>query len=564
MASSPRAAGLLLPLTLAFSFAPLAHAPLAEAATIRHVNRVDASCGGRSPCYGSIQAAVNAAQAGDTIQIQAGAYVEQVSISGKNRTARTEASRIVIQADPTAPVGSVVVHGPVQQCTQGHAIRIQQSRFVTIRGLTITGAGGAGVALDGGGPNLAVRLERNRIVGNGGPGCDGGVTIAGGNVGTLIVNNVIVGNGRNGIVTTDPDGGLHVLVQNTIHGNGWNGVSVSPTHAMLLVNNAITSNGVQPGSTGGRVGLWREPAPGALPVALALRNNLVCGNRLGEIAGAVLDGTDGDNLTPTGSEGAGVAASAGCDAAVTLYRALVAGELPNLVDVDPSPAAASPLIDRGVDPRTVLTPDLNTRLEADYFAEGVRPAVGTPGGTARFDIGAVELRPSAAPPVVVFVAPPSNAHVRGLVDVQAQATAPGGVVAVALRADGQQLPVSMAPSPPASVITATAGWSTTSVADGVHTLTATATTGTQQAGTASRTVIVDNTPPDTQITGGPSGTITSTGATFSFVGDDNLSPATGLAFAWSLDGGPFGAFNESTAATLSAIAQLAGASIAAK
>ena len=38
-----------------------------EAGTIRHVNRTDAGCGGQSPCYGNIQAAVNAAQPGDTV-----------------------------------------------------------------------------------------------------------------------------------------------------------------------------------------------------------------------------------------------------------------------------------------------------------------------------------------------------------------------------------------------------------------------------------------------------------------------------------------------------------------
>ena len=544
---------LILGVILVCAFGALADAPIAEGTTIRHVNRTDTSCGGRSPCYGSIQAAVNAAQAGDTIQIQPGAYVEQVSISGKNQSAKTEASRIVIQADPSASVGSVVLHGPVQQCAQGHAIRVQQSRFVTIRGLTITGAGGAGVALGGSGQNLAVRLERNRIAGNGGPGCDGGVTIAGGNVGTLIVNNVIVGNGRNGIVTTDPNGGLHVVAQNTIHGNGWNGVSVSRTHALLLVNNAITGNGVQSGSTGGRAGLWREPAAGALPAAIGLRNNLVCGNRLGEIVGAVLDATDGGNLTPTGAEGAGVGSSLGCDDAVTVYRELLAGNPPNLLDADPSPAAASPLVDRGADPRTVLTPDLNTRLEADYFAEGARPAAAAPGGAARFDIGAVELRPSAEPPVVLFAAPLQNAHVRGVVEVQAQATAAGGVVAVALRADSQPLSVSLAPGPPAGAVTATASWSTTSVADGVHTLAATATNGAQMTGTASRTVIVDNTPPDTQITGGPNETIAATSATFTFGGADNLSPASGLVFAWSLDGGPFGGFTGSPTATLSGL-----------
>lgn len=97
-----------------------------EAGTIRHVNRTDAGCGGQSPCYGNIQAAVNAAQPGDTVQIQAGTYVEQVSVTAKNAGATAPATRIVIQADPSAPVGSVVLHGAVNQCAHGHAIRIQQ------------------------------------------------------------------------------------------------------------------------------------------------------------------------------------------------------------------------------------------------------------------------------------------------------------------------------------------------------------------------------------------------------------------------------------------------------
>ena len=211
----------------------------------------------------------------------------------------------MIQADPSAPVGSVVLHGAVTQCAAGHAIQIRQSRFVTIRGLTITGAGGAAIALAGGGDrNLAVHIERNRIVGNGGTGCDGGITIGAGNVGTLIVNNLVLANGRNGIVTLDGEGGPHTLVQNTIHGNGWNGVSATRSHVFLLVNNAITGNGTQTGSTGGRVGVRRETAP--LPLAIVLRNNLICGNRLGEIAGPVLDGADGANLTPGGTEGPGV------------------------------------------------------------------------------------------------------------------------------------------------------------------------------------------------------------------------------------------------------------------
>lgn len=529
-------------------------AGLSEAGAIRHVNRTDATCGGASPCYGGIQAAVNAAQPGDTVQIQAGNYVEQVSVNAKNSSATNPATRIVIQADPSAAVGSVMLRGAVSQCAAGHAIHIRQSRFVTIRGLTITGAGGAAIALAGGGDrNLAVHIERNRIVGNGGTGCDGGITIGAGNVGTLIVNNLVLANGRNGISTVDGEGGPHTLVQNTIHGNGWNGVSATRSHVFLLINNAITGNGAHPGSTGGRVGVRRETAP--LPLAIVLRNNVICGNRLGEIAGPVLDGADGANLTPGGAEGPGVTARPGCDNPALVYRDLAgADHASGSLDDDPTPAPASPLIDRGLDPRTVLTPDLNTRFEADYFGESVRPVAGSAGGPARFDIGAAEARRDGQPPAVVFQAPAANAHVRGTVMVQALATDAGGAVAtVTLRGATQELTVTLAPQPPASPITATASWNTAALPDGIHTLTASATDHAQNAGTAGRTVIVDNTPPETQITGGPVDMVSEPSVTFTFAGTDNLTPAAGLAFAWRLDGDAFTPFAASTSATFSGL-----------
>ena len=530
-------------------------ASTSAAATVRHVSRTDTACGGHSPCYGSIQAAVNAAQPGDTIQIQPGAYVEQVNIAGKNAAAWSESSRIVIQADPAAPVGSVVLHGAVHQCASGHAIRLQQSRFITVRGLTITGAGGAGIALLGGSnQNTAIRIERNRIMGNGGPECDGGITIAAGNVGTLILNNVIIGNGRNGIATVDPAGGPHTIVQNTIHGNGWNGVSATRAHVLLLVNNAITGNGAQTGSTGGRAGVRRETASTPAAPTIVLRNNLVCGNRLGEIAGPVLDGIDGANLTPTGTEGPGVTASPGCDDAGVVYRELAgADDLVNTLDDDPTPAPASPLVDRGLDPRTPLTPQLNPRFEADYFAESARPVAGTAGGVPRFDIGASEARLDTAPPTVAFQVPAVNAHVRGTVTVQAQATDSGGVAALTIQADSQPLTATLDPSPPATTVTATANWTTGTVADGTHTLTAAATDQAQSTATATRTVLVDNTPPDTQITDGPDGPISGSGATFTFAGTDNLTPAAGLAFAWRLDGNEFTPFAAAASATLSGL-----------
>jgi hypothetical protein len=183
--------GLLLLPVLALTLLPTAS--LQQQAHILYVNNTDPTCQGQSPCYATIQAAVDAAQAGDTIRIQAGTYQEQVNISGKNNTtSASEADRIILEADPAAPVGSVILQGAVSQCTNGYAIRLQQSKFITIRGLTITGAGGQAISLMGGNnQNTAIHIERNRIFGNGSGECNGGVTIARGNPGTLIVNNVL-------------------------------------------------------------------------------------------------------------------------------------------------------------------------------------------------------------------------------------------------------------------------------------------------------------------------------------------------------------------------------------
>src|SRR5260370_15742779 len=106
---------------VAVTMALAAAAPSAvDGATVRHVDRSDATCGGRAPCYGSIQAAVNAAQPGDTVQVRAGTYVEQVSITGKDAGAWSEASRIVVQADPAVPAGRGPLHRAGPPFAPGH------------------------------------------------------------------------------------------------------------------------------------------------------------------------------------------------------------------------------------------------------------------------------------------------------------------------------------------------------------------------------------------------------------------------------------------------------------
>ncbi len=525
----------------------------AEAPVTRYVDGTDPTCGGRSPCHDSIRAAVSAAQPGDTVQVGPGTYVEQVVVAGKNSApGATEASRIVIEADPAAPPGAVTLRGAVTRCTRGHAILVQQSRYVTIRGFTITGAGGAAIALLGDhNGNHAVHVERNRIVANGSPSCNGGITIARGNPGTLIVNNLIHGNGRSGIATLDTDGGPHDIVGNTIHGNGWHGVSVNRQHRVLLANNAITHNGTGASHHGVR----REGASHPDPAGIQLLHNLVCGNRAGEIGGPVLDPSDAGNLTPTGSEGPGVSASPACASLAAVYAEAQGPDgLDGTADDGLAPARGSPLVDQGLDPRTLPFPaSRRALLEADFLDAAARPRPAIPGGADRFDIGAIELAVSGgAPPIVGFVQPQASAFLRGPVTVAAEARDADGIVALSLQAAGRPLAAEPVPPPPAPSVAVAATWDTATVADGAHTLTADAVDGAGQRASAQRGVIVDNTPPDTAITAEPASAAAAT-ASFAFTGSDNLSAPETLVFAWRVDGQPFGAFTRATSATVTGL-----------
>ena len=271
---------------------------------------------------------------------------------------------------------------------------MKQSKFITIRGLTITGTGGQAISLMGGNNgNQEIHIELNRIFGNGSSSCNGGITIARGNPGTLIVNNLIYANGRNGITFEDADGGPHYIINNTISGNQWNGIEVARNHILTIANNIVNKNGIASGSTGGRFGIKRESSSGPQPLGIKLRNNLVCGNTLGEINGPVLDATDTGNFTPQGSEGLGVSAFPGCELPANLFANLNGlDSLPNTADDDFSLRQNSLAIDIGMDPRTLgFNPAFNPIFEADFAVEGVRPADGNADRVVSFDAGAFEF-----------------------------------------------------------------------------------------------------------------------------------------------------------------------------
>ena len=374
--------------------------PAQQQPTTLYVNRTDPTCGGHSPCFSTIQAAINAAAPGNSIQIQAGTYPEQLSITGKNNfQGATEVDRIVIEADPATQPGQVVLTGAPGTCTGNHAIRLQQSKFVTIRGLTITGTGGQAISLLGGNnQNQDIHIELNRIFGNGSGSCNGGITVARGNPGTLIVNNLIHFNGRNGITFMDADGGPHYLINNTIYGNQWNGIDVARGHTVTLANNIVNNNGTASGTTGGRSGVRRESSTSPQPAGIKLLNNLVCGNTQGEISAQVLDTTDSSNFTPMGNEGPGVGALPGCELPSNLFGNLDGTDnQPDTVDDDFSLKVNSLAIDVGMDPRTLgFNPSYNPIFEADFVIEGIRPADSNADRVLAFDAGAFEF-PNAPP-----------------------------------------------------------------------------------------------------------------------------------------------------------------------
>ena len=534
----------LVALALLFPAAAIAGLP-----TARYVNGKDPTCGGRQPCYATIQTAVNAAGAGDTVQIQAGRYREQVSVEGKNSSdTAIEADRIIIEADPFAPVGSVVLVGAVSRCSDGHALRVQQSNFVTVRGMTITGARGPAVLLLGGADqNNAIHIERNRIVHNGRDQCNTGIMVGAGNSATVIANNLIYGNAGDGIRFDGASEGPHYVVNNTIHDNEGNGVRVSVHEHVLLVNNAITFNA---GS-----GVRRDPTTLSDPGWIELLHNLVCGNHLREIDRPVMDGADTWNLTPTGREGFGAMATPDCAGSgnIYAYRRGPDGQL-NTEDDDFTLATGSPAIGQGIDPRTLgLEPDLDSLFEADFLSPGARVVGGADGG---FDIGAIAFEtrgPSDQPPQVTIVTPHAASFIRGGVSIRAEARSPRRVANVTLRAGSRALSSTLESVWPGPVTRATGNWNTKGVPDGAYTLTATATDSTGQTMATTHVVIVDNTPPATRITGGPDGTIKTTATTFSFGGSDNLTSPTNLEFAWQLDRGPFTAFASATTASLAGL-----------
>jgi hypothetical protein len=156
-----------------------------------------------TPCYGSVQEAVDAADdPGDVIQVAQGTYtgvqprggyVQSVQLPTKTVTIRGGYSPDFSQWDPDEYVTTLDAQG------QGHVFTIFGAASPVIEGLRITGGdtgagggtwGGGVLAIGGSGPSLTVTLRYNEIISNSASTGSGG----GGGLATFFCNVVLEGN----------------------------------------------------------------------------------------------------------------------------------------------------------------------------------------------------------------------------------------------------------------------------------------------------------------------------------------------------------------------------------
>jgi parallel beta-helix repeat protein len=260
----------------------------AAAATVRRVPQD----------YPTIQAAINAAVAGDTVLVSPGTYVERIDFQEKE-----------ITVESTDGPTSTIIDGN----QAGVVVRIvaNEGQTPVLRGFTVRNGSnepffGGGVYAYGG-PAL---IEGNRVTGN--VGCNGGGIEA--DTSSATIRNNLVSDNRPGCSGGPGGGGILLLgagtanvLNNTITGNvtaaDGGGISLFAAGSPTISGNVISNNATEPGRDGGGISLGN--ATDAL-----IANNVIFGNSasrgggifwLGPNAQPVVNNTIADNTAGSGS-----------------------------------------------------------------------------------------------------------------------------------------------------------------------------------------------------------------------------------------------------------------------
>lgn len=262
--------------------------------------------------FPTIQAAINAAVAGDTVLVAPGVYTENINFNGKAITVSGESGANFTVIDGNGA-------GPVVSFTNGEG---QSSRLV---GFTIRNGGAPG---SGGGMNIYSSspvvtdniIIHNRVYGY----CSPGIYVSTGS--PLIQRNLIGGNSQPSCGSSG--GGIYIIgnssaqiVDNIIVGNSGSGISLFAAGTPVIRGNIIAGN---EGAQGG--GMWIVNQSDALIV-----QNLFFGNTAssgGGIYWLVPQGAQGpllvnNTLVDNDSISGSAIFADGFDAQVRLYNNLI-------------------------------------------------------------------------------------------------------------------------------------------------------------------------------------------------------------------------------------------------
>ncbi len=338
-------------------------------ATVHHV-APGGNCGGASPCYASIQDAVDAASDGDEIRIAQGTFTGVSTYDGKTSLVRIRQRGInlTIRGGYTTtdwehpdPAGHPTVLDAQDQGMVLYMICANcPSHRVTIEGVHITG-GYASQSVSGeeNGGGIHIEFTDNVTIQN----CQvysntadddrtGGIYYSSSDDG-VIQNNVVQNNTGEGIslsYSNSPD-----IVGNTVTGNSATGIFVSSPLGRLVVQNNIVSgngrgiwldsilNGVVEGNTivSNTVGS-SQPGGGIMArwATLTIRANVIRGNESDRGGGLYLGGSNNtiiqNNLIESNratvsydSEGGGMYLNVGQDGSVSLLGNTVTSNTAN-------------------------------------------------------------------------------------------------------------------------------------------------------------------------------------------------------------------------------------------
>lgn len=278
----------------------------AELALVRYV-APGGACLGPTPCYPTIQAAVDASQLGDVIRIAAGTYSDMHSRAGSSQVVHITKS-ITLRGGFSVANGFAWPPHPDTNRTildakgQGRVI-VVQGAGPTLEGLVITG--GAGYFSGGGlySEDGSTVVRNCEIMTNAANGDGGGVFVNRGSVriedsqiadnqatwsgGLRIINNadaILLGNrvARNvaqiagGGIDVECCGGTRPLIARNLildnqGGQRGGGLAVSSTNAEV-VNNIIAGNEATQGA-----GIWLNGTAG-YPADVALKHNTLVGS----------------------------------------------------------------------------------------------------------------------------------------------------------------------------------------------------------------------------------------------------------------------------------------------